>query len=439
MIRIRVAGPLEPYRAGIEGELHRLGYSQGRATMLMLLVAHISRWMDDRHVGPRGLTDEAVSEFFAAWSRTWCRSPQSFAPALAYLRSVGAAPARSPSRVGATPSEVVLWESFGRWCVGQRGLKLRTAEKYIERAETCLRLWRPEGELNLASSIPLQCWPPSVPPLTGCRARVPLRGGPRCGRCCGSCMPPVVRKHRWWKPFRRQSAPQSDPVIAGPRGCGRGPGCQLCAFHQSSRAPVQAVRPEPGGHRRPSHLLGTPRPWRPGLEDRCRRSCRPRRPPSRRRGGPGRGRNSTPARPGCASFDVGLVARVVLWHVARGDGLDAKYAERRPRVPRGTYKLGPARVIGMLRPSILGPSRLLSGKRDRAGSERARRPGQGPSMPSFCSYRGRPLMSVSRPRIDTVDSWAVHLGWRLGLVEIASGRGFQLVMVVEGWDIEGST
>ena len=31
MIRIRVAGPLEPYRAGIEGELDRLGYSQGRS------------------------------------------------------------------------------------------------------------------------------------------------------------------------------------------------------------------------------------------------------------------------------------------------------------------------------------------------------------------------------------------------------------------------
>ena len=52
MIRIRVGGPLEPYRAGIEGELDRLGYSQGRSTMLMLLVAHVSAWIDQRHLGP---------------------------------------------------------------------------------------------------------------------------------------------------------------------------------------------------------------------------------------------------------------------------------------------------------------------------------------------------------------------------------------------------
>ena len=149
MIGIGVAGPLEPFRVGIEGELDRLGYSQARARMLMLLVAHVSAWMDERHLAPSGLTDEAVSEFFAMWSRSWCRSPQSFAPALAYLRTVGAAPAMSTKRVGATPSEVVLWESFGQWCVGQRGLKPATADKYIERAETCLRFWRPEGELNL--------------------------------------------------------------------------------------------------------------------------------------------------------------------------------------------------------------------------------------------------------------------------------------------------
>jgi integrase/recombinase XerD len=112
MIRIRVGGPLEPYRAGIEGELDRLGYSQGRSTMLMLLVAHVSAWMDERHLAPSALTDEAVDEFFAVRSpRTWCRSPQSFAPALAYLRAVGAAPAMSTS--GLAPRHP-------RWCFGSR-------------------------------------------------------------------------------------------------------------------------------------------------------------------------------------------------------------------------------------------------------------------------------------------------------------------------------
>ena len=145
--RVRVAGPLEPFRAGIEAELRRLGYSEGRAGQLMLLVTHVGRWMDERRLACSELTDEVVAQFFATSRRSWCRSPRSLTPILAYLRAVGAAPAVPAKQVGRTPVEVELWDSFRRWCVDQRGLKPATAEVYLARAEACLRGWRADGEI----------------------------------------------------------------------------------------------------------------------------------------------------------------------------------------------------------------------------------------------------------------------------------------------------
>lgn len=148
--RVREAGPLEPLRVGIEAELRRLGYSEGRTGQLLLLVTHLGRWMDERRMSCGDLNDEVVAEFFATSGRSWCRSPRSLAPVVAYLRAVGAAPVAAATRVGCTPAEIELWESFRRWCVHQRGLQPATAEVYVERAEACLRRWRPDGEIAVA-------------------------------------------------------------------------------------------------------------------------------------------------------------------------------------------------------------------------------------------------------------------------------------------------
>lgn len=148
-VKVRVGGPLEPLRDGIEAELVGHGYSQGRTGQLMLLVAHLSRWLGERGLGCGDLGAEVVEDFFASSRRSWCRSARSLAPVLAYLRRVGAAPAAVPSRVGRTEAEAELWESFRRWCVEQRGLKPSTAEAYAGRVAWCLRGWRPQGEVTV--------------------------------------------------------------------------------------------------------------------------------------------------------------------------------------------------------------------------------------------------------------------------------------------------
>src|SRR5438876_6522935 len=147
-IRVRVGGPLESLRDGIEAELVALGYSEGRTGQLMLLVAHLSGWMEERSFGPGDLRVEVVADFFATSRRSWCRTPRSLAPVLAHLRSIGVAPLAPAAGAGRTVAEVELWDSYRRWCVDQRGLSASTAEEYARRAEACLHTWRPDSEFT---------------------------------------------------------------------------------------------------------------------------------------------------------------------------------------------------------------------------------------------------------------------------------------------------
>jgi integrase/recombinase XerD len=147
--RVRVSGPLEPFKDGIEEALVAQGYSPGRMGQLMLLVAHLSRWLGERGLGCGDLSDEIVGDFFAVSRRSWCRSPRSLAPVLVYLRAIGAAPPAGTTLVGRTPAEAELWGSFRRWCVEQRGLKALTAEVYVWRCEACLRGWWPDDEITV--------------------------------------------------------------------------------------------------------------------------------------------------------------------------------------------------------------------------------------------------------------------------------------------------
>lgn len=147
--RVRVGGPLEPLRDGIEAALVAQGYSEGRRGQLMLLVAHLSGWLGERGLGCRDLSDQVIAEFFVACRRSWYRSPRSLTPVLAYMRGIGAAPPAVTVQVGRTAAETELWESYRRWCVEQRGLKPSTADEYVRRAEACLRGWRPEDVITV--------------------------------------------------------------------------------------------------------------------------------------------------------------------------------------------------------------------------------------------------------------------------------------------------
>jgi hypothetical protein len=49
--RVEVAGPLAAYAVGFRRELAGRDYSRSRATGLLLLMAHLSRWLAERGRG----------------------------------------------------------------------------------------------------------------------------------------------------------------------------------------------------------------------------------------------------------------------------------------------------------------------------------------------------------------------------------------------------
>ena len=129
--RVRMSGPLEPYRHGFTADLGRLGYSKFTVAALLHLMAHLSCWLEDQGLGAGDLTDACVERFLAARRATGqvCRlSPRGLIPLLEYLRGLNVAPEPVPP-VASTPLERLL-EEFTGFLLHQRGLAPGTVTSY---------------------------------------------------------------------------------------------------------------------------------------------------------------------------------------------------------------------------------------------------------------------------------------------------------------------
>ena len=129
--RVRMSGPLEPYRHGFTADLRRLGYSKFTVVALLHLMAHLSRWLEDQGLGTDDLTDDCVERFLAvrrASGQVRRLSPRGLVPLLDYLRGLDVAPEPLPP-VASTPLERLL-EEFTRYLLDQRGLTAGTVTNY---------------------------------------------------------------------------------------------------------------------------------------------------------------------------------------------------------------------------------------------------------------------------------------------------------------------
>ena len=151
--RVRVSGPLEPYADGFRQELGRLGYTAHSASDQLQLMAHVSRWLEGRQLGVGDLTLVRVEEFLVARRAegyTLWLSTKAMAPALVYLRGVGAAP--TPDRLEpATPAEELL-DAYRAYLVEERGLAGGTVAGYLHVARLFLAARSADGELDLELS-----------------------------------------------------------------------------------------------------------------------------------------------------------------------------------------------------------------------------------------------------------------------------------------------
>ena len=149
--RVRMSGPLEPYREGFTAELGRLGYSKFTVVALLHLMAHLSRWLEDQGLRPGDLTDDCVERFLAdrrASGQVGRLSPRGLIPLLNYLRGLDIAPEPRPP-VASTPVERLL-EEFTGFLLDQRGLTPGTVTNYQRMARAFLSV-RGQQALDLDS------------------------------------------------------------------------------------------------------------------------------------------------------------------------------------------------------------------------------------------------------------------------------------------------
>lgn len=149
--RVRVEGPMAPYRAGFASELVRFGYSVSAREGNLQLMAHLSRWLEQQGLGPQDLVPERAADYLVhrrASGQVRRLSSRGLAPLLGYLQSLGVVSA--PESVAAVTPLAQLVEEFSTHLRAERGLAERTIIFYRRTATTFLRRSMPDTTGDLA-------------------------------------------------------------------------------------------------------------------------------------------------------------------------------------------------------------------------------------------------------------------------------------------------
>lgn len=143
---VRVTGPLASFAPAFRVEMDARGYTPLSVVNVTMAVAHLSRWLGEKHLSAADLSDARIDEFIVAHRVAGHVAPPSrlaLGVLLGMLQASGIAqPAKSvkPS----SPNEELL-SSFRDYLLGERGLAPSTADAYVDRARRFLA-GRPEGQ-----------------------------------------------------------------------------------------------------------------------------------------------------------------------------------------------------------------------------------------------------------------------------------------------------
>jgi integrase/recombinase XerD len=133
--RVRVGGPLAGYAAGFAGFLAEAGYAPLSAANQVRVLAHLSRWMEGRGLGPGELTGERLEEFLAARrdaGYTCWLSGRGLAPLAAFLRGLGVVPVAGPAAPAGAAD--VLLGRYRSYLEAERGLAAGTVRYCTDEA-----------------------------------------------------------------------------------------------------------------------------------------------------------------------------------------------------------------------------------------------------------------------------------------------------------------
>jgi integrase/recombinase XerD len=146
--RVRLSGPLEPFAAGFDAELARLGYTPAGTRRKLEAVAHLSHWLAERGMTAGDIGAKTIGEFVAARRAAGYSSQltgRSLAWMLDYLRGLGAV---GPAVAGPGPVTAAgqLAERFGVFLTAGRGLADKTRGAHLDSARRFLAAAVPDSE-----------------------------------------------------------------------------------------------------------------------------------------------------------------------------------------------------------------------------------------------------------------------------------------------------
>ena len=144
--QVRWSGPLEPFAAGFDAELARLGYTPAGTRRKLEAVAHLSCWLTEQGMSADDLMTETVDAFAAARRAAGHASQltgQSLAWMLYYLRDLGAVQPTAPEPAA---DEGQLLERFRAFLADERGLAAKTRSAHVDSARRFLAAAGRAGE-----------------------------------------------------------------------------------------------------------------------------------------------------------------------------------------------------------------------------------------------------------------------------------------------------
>jgi integrase/recombinase XerD len=138
LLRVGATGPLVPFVAGFGAELESNGYRASTVANQLLLLVHVSHWLEEQGLGADELTPERTDDFLivrrAAGYTQWT-SAKGMTQLLAHLRRIGAAP--MPVPVPTTPVDNVL-VAYRNYLLEERGLALTSVDDFVRVARLFL-------------------------------------------------------------------------------------------------------------------------------------------------------------------------------------------------------------------------------------------------------------------------------------------------------------
>lgn len=135
---VEVSGPLEPLAEGFARELSKRGYSRLSAANQLRVFAFVSRWLEQAELGPEALAAKEIAAILRARRRaayTCWVSARGLAPALAYLRKIGASPQPHQPRAN---WRTRLIDRYADYLATERGLAPDTIARRVAVARAFL-------------------------------------------------------------------------------------------------------------------------------------------------------------------------------------------------------------------------------------------------------------------------------------------------------------